>query len=675
MLALLRRSLPSPAEEKPDVKRARLVTNEFTESTIEKRISSGYYTSKEHITQDVVRLRQDNASTETAAKAELDPELESIADKFMALLHSSLSKTSSSTENGASTPGQIIMLRSITEKGSTTLYSGLQTIAPSEHDSVINGRKLPNGFDLAEPVKLDPLFLGQTKQLRKFADVFGPHRNTRALEMPRTQPAMRSNTLKFRADPFPERAGAYNRQDYRHQQLATSTWVDYSKGHSLDEQDISRKYRDKGVAAHDFRAALIANDHSVNESTNNISLFKRAFSSFAPVTDSTLSLVNEQDRNRSWWKKQGQKRISKIFTSEYPDLEEAPLINQKDVESETFDDVLSYDPEKDAVPPSPQVEPETVDDVLEEVSQLLETVHSYQRIRSLETRQSADSAKPSTAEFDTYTMLRDQLAILIASVPPFLVAKLDGNKLSDLNISTNLRLESVDYRGTLKADDATLAKYRAAHQSAVSRVQPVAPPVAAPRPQYNAPPQTAASHYTSNLQAYAQNLGVQAQQAQRQAQQYATPQNVQQRATYGGYQPTQTPSQPQSYTAQPTVQQFQRPPSASVNAYNSGWNTTKGATPGVGTPAPATTTTSNVNYGHTPSQPGYQQRAQRVHQPLDYNAVAMQHTPQIRTPTGLVNGAATAAHGYYPQQQHHPQTQVGASAGYTPRPVSQGQYQ
>merc|ERR1712169_10386 len=52
-------------------------------------------------------------------------------------------------------------------------------------------------------------------------------------------------------------------------------------------------------------------------------------------------------------------------------------------------------------------------------------------------------------------MLRDQLKILISSLPPFAVAKLDGDQLEELNISTKLLVEPPDYQGTGQVDDYT----------------------------------------------------------------------------------------------------------------------------------------------------------------------------------------------------------------------------
>ncbi|KPI34924.1 uncharacterized protein AB675_3812 [Cyphellophora attinorum] len=572
----------------------------------------------------------------------------------------SSSGADSKSKESEDSPDQILILRSSTDKGVATLYSGLQTAAGTEAArKPIDGRSLPNGFDLARPAKIDPAFLAAPKQPRKFADVFGPHRNTKALEMPKGRPAVRSNVLGFSAEAFPERIAPLNRQDYRHQQLATATWVDYSRGHTLDELDASRKYRDKGVAANDFRAALIANDHSVNESNNNIALYKQAFSSFAPTTDSSLSLVNNEDRSRIWWRKQGSKQMKKIFTASYPDLDEPEPVKEQSAEDD-FEGVLSYEPSTEELQLPERDDPTDIDDVLEEISELLETVHSYQRIRSLETRQSTDPSKPSGPEFDAFDVLRSQLAILVAAVPPFAVSKLDGDKLSDLNISTNIKVDSVDYKGTMQADDFTLAKYRSAQQAAAARLPQAVSHTPVARTTYGTQQQSTAAQFNSNLQAYAANLGIQAQHAQRQAQVYATPSSLQHRPSYASYQQSGSVTQGTTHAAQPTVQQFQRPPTATpANGYNGSWNTTKSAATGTPTPAGI----------QTPSQPGYAQRAaQKLQQQQQqtwyggsqaYPTAGPVQQQQQHQLNGTNPGAMNAS---FPQ--FHPQRQYGAAQSY-----------
>lgn len=633
----MRQKVPARSTQRPDAKRARLDSAEPEAESIEQRILTGAYQSSEEVLDDVSRVRDaaSSATTNGATNGESrhsspnDPV--DAAEQFTQLLTSQNdgAPLSNATETTVEKQhaGHIIMLRSTTDKGVSMLYSGLQSQSTEDKDLTKEARLLPNGFDLAEPATMDANVLAPTKQPRRFGDVFGPHRNTKALEMPRSRTALRSNTLSFSSDPFPDRPASMNRQDYKHQQLATGAWLDYTKSHALSEQDPSRKYKDKSAATNDFRAALIANDVSVNDAEDSIALFKKAYSSFVPTSDSSASLIADHDRNRYWWRKYGARRIRKIFTSAYPDPDTVDTaVADEQAQDDDFSDVVNFVPSEGEEEPSRPDEPQNLDEVLYEISQLLETVHSFQRMRSLETRPSADTTKPSSDEFDAYEMLRSQLAILIETVPPFAVTKLDGDKLADLNISTNVMVEAVDYRGTMQPDDFTLSKYRTAQPSVAPRMPQTGTPVA--RPTY--PGQNNMGRYNPNLQSYAHNLGLQAQYAARQAQQYSTPQNLQR-----NYQPYQ---QTGNYS-QPNLQQFQRP---AANGYG-GWNSN-------------TTKTPQTNFSQMPSQPGYQQRAQQQgvyaatpSRPMPNGGQAgYQGTPQYQRPQ---LAAAQQSFSPTPQQQ------------------------
>jgi hypothetical protein len=632
--SFLRQKIPTNSTARPDAKRVRLDSVEPEAQSIESRIIAGVYRSTDDVVKDVESLR--GASAAPPVNGDADGEhilaasdtLMEAADRFLRLLKSQKTVDSTDESLGKQTPkqqpGQIIMLRSSTDRGLQTLYSGLQSDSPENHDHSKDARRLPNGFDLAEPAAMDAALLAPSRQTRKFGDVFGPHRNAKSLEMPRSRTAFRSNTLTFTSDRFQDLPLSLNRSDYRNMSTRASAFLDYAKGRPLSEQDASRKYRDKHAPPDDFKTALIANDAAVNEATDPLAQFKRAFSSFAPETDSSDSAIPDDERYRGWWRKYGEDSLRRIMSSSYPDheiLDSSVMAEQ--AEDDEFADVVDYAPGEEEEQPPTLEEPDNIDEVLDEISRLLETVHSYQRMRSLETRPSADTTKPSPDEFDTYEILRSQLAILIASVPPFAVAKLDGDKLSDLNISPNIMVEGADYRGTLQPDDITLSKYRAAQPP--PRMPQSSTPSSA-RPAYNA--QANMPRYgNANMQNYQHNLSIQAQVAQRQAQtqQYSTPQNMQR-----GYQPYS--QQTANYTSQqPNLQQFQRP-SAAANGYGNWTN--------------SASTTPHTGYAQTPSQPGYQQRAQ---QQAAMYAHTQAQTPSRPMPNGQMNYQNVA-----PQYQRPP---------------------
>jgi hypothetical protein len=381
-------------------------------------------------------------------------------------------------------------------------------------------------------------------------------------------------------------------------------------------------------------------------------LFQAAYSSFAPTVDNSAAIIPENTRSQFWWGRAGRKRFNSLLSSVLypePDLDGDFLARNQDSSPQEFEDVVqAFEPEDnpfteptDGNSAAESIQRDT-DDILTEISELLETLSSYQRIRNLaltprpaapETpKATTASTTPSNAEYDTYEMLRSQLILLVDSLPPFAVAKLNGDQLESLNVSTRLIIENYDYPGTMEADEQTLQKRRAVAAAAAAASRTAVAP--AGRPGTYQTPSTTASY---NRGAYGANAARQPyQQPSRPAygtagtptQTYQTPRpssSSSQRTNYPQqYQPTTTPA----YNQGPNVQQFQRPMQNGYGSYT-------------GTP-------SQSGYAQRPTQPGYQQRAQE-------NA---QHYARSASPQKTVTNGQQA---YYPPRQQQP-PQTGYSA-------------
>ncbi len=652
--SLLKHSLPTNENNPPETKRVRLSSASPDDDTIEKRISADFYTSIDQVRRDVDRLRRVlvNEKTEVLPNGNVPDgnrssrSLRDAADKLTRILSSDEVEDGPQNSDSAGfiptrRTGQVITLRSQTEKGTQQLFSGLQVDDKAEGPLVaLDGRRLPNGFDLTDPATMDTGMLAPTRDRRLFGDVFRPHRNLKQLDMPRSsRTTVRGNVLGFSRESNLDKVATPNRTDYKVQQLPVNSWLDYN----VSDQQTRRKLRGKSFAQGDLRAAMMASDLAAQDSEDASALFRKAFSSFAPTTDTSKAVISERDRDRHWWSKHGSGRLRSIFKPPASDIgPDIATDGLREASDHTFDEIVSsFQPDEAGDPSVSKEDPESVDEVLAEISELLETVHSYQHIRSLDTRAAIGASKPSSAEVDSYDLLRSQLAILIASLPPFAVAKLDGDKLQDLNISTNILVDTIDYRGTAQPDEYTLSRYRAAQPAAPVPARPQQP-AAQPRPTYQTP---SVPHYSinNNLQAYAQNLGVAAARYGQSAN-YSTPAPVQR--------PFATPfQQPASTYSQPTVQQFQRP-SPATNGYGS-YNGTSTNTSTSVTAAPQTGGTQ------TPSQPNYQQNAQ--------NKMAYGINVNANTP------AAAAGRSVSPGKP--PQLQNGQTQGYYGQGQVQGQSQ
>jgi hypothetical protein len=281
-------------------------------------------------------------------------------------------------------------------------------------------------------------------------------------------------------------------------------------------------------------------------------------------------------------------------------------------------------------------------------------VNSYRQIRNMDTRidskelpDTGTPNSPSSAERLIYETLKSSLAAIISNLPPYVVSKLDGNQLANLNISQKILVETPVYSGTMEEDDFSLLQRR----------------LAAAAPQ--ATPSRAGSF--SNSPAYNQRMFP----PSGRSQQSAVPQsyyNARQPSTSIPYTPGGTPQQgftgprPQASPSQrasnlpgyqPGGQYAQRP---TPNGYGS-YPGQQGSPPTQGSPPRP--------YAQRPVQPGFPSnpqysaaRSASPQKPAGYS------TPQPRTP--YMNPGSNNLPRYYPPQQQQQQQQGPAqSANYS----------
>ena len=270
---------------------------------------------------------------------------------------------------------------------------------------------------------------------------------------------------------------------YTTQNLTTGHWLGYNNVNIPQEPSspiAKRKQRDRALSTGEARPAPTEEATAALQQAKEDALFRTAFSTFAPTRDDSIAIIPEETKNRVWWQRHGEKRFVETFAID-PTLEDATSVNAEAEKTTVAEDkemqeaIDAYIPEEAEklikTEETEENEDKEVNDVLQEISELLETLHSYQRIRNsalpATTRAPAANQKPSlpwlaesptipsTAEFDTYGILKDQLRLLIASLPPSAVAKLNGEQLEDLNIKQTINIENKNYRGTMEEHQAT----------------------------------------------------------------------------------------------------------------------------------------------------------------------------------------------------------------------------
>lgn len=524
--ALLQQTLPSNKIGQPVSKKQR---TEHQENSIGARLELEFYNTVSALADDL-QLAVNNLKEENSGIAHAD--IEKVERTIARYAARSSAAPRSPKAAAAPSAGQVLTVRSNVEGGGVRqLFSGLRVTSSADRDlGEIDLRKLPNGFDITEATILDAHQLTTSRDARTFGDVFAQQKNIRPLEKPMPTTGTQSMKLVFQ-QPF-ENALTRNKDDYRAAHVTAGTWLTYP----ASETDF------------DVRPGM-------KPKTNDFdSLFNVVFSSFAPSEDNTMAIIPRSDRARLWYMRHGTRSLGRIIpqsshfnafsTSDYPQI------------GDDFQDVIDrFEPVsvEDAQGSSGEC-CKGNSDVLEEIMELLQTLASQQRIRLQNYQDNVDRVipdKPDHAENDVFELLRKQLQILVASLPPFAIAKLDGEQLKELNISTALIMHVPDVAGTAQPDEGTLQKQRLAVAQQATLKRPSPAPV---RNSYNAP--TPAQSYNSQVRNYVATTTQTPSMpgyAQRNAQSYSTPRPN----AVANYQPQAYGRTQQPYPGA-TIQQYQR---------------------------------------------------------------------------------------------------------------------
>lgn len=324
-----------------------------------------------------------------------------------------------------------------------------------------------------------------------FEEAFPPPYNLPALQPPKShkRSSTRDETIKWEfKDPSATRS---KKGGYTTQSVTVGDWLGYGGVDSKDEPSSpreKRKLRDRVLSSGEStqpppsRASL--EDALAKEEE---ALFRRAYSSFAPSRDNSKAIVPEEVKSMLWWHKIGHRRYEETFAIDPALLDERSqtlpeVFAPHEQEEEDFAKVAEEveDMDEDMPTTEPSRDKTDVNEVLREISELLETLASYQRIRNASLHSSSSVSRtpispapalasrigrpdsPSTDEISTYHALRRELAYLVLKLPPYAVAKLNGDQLADLGVSRLIPFQSRNVQGTMEEDQvARLAKYTA----------------------------------------------------------------------------------------------------------------------------------------------------------------------------------------------------------------------
>jgi hypothetical protein len=325
------------------------------------------------------------------------------------------------------------------------------------------------------------LVSSDSKSVKKtFSDRFGPPRHIPRLHPPEpsSKLATKSNVITW--IPYETLAKQANRRSYNYGSAPqpSGAWITYKNAHVPGEAsspEEKRRQRDRALSTGAAQPPQSEATRIATEIAKEDALFRSAFSSFAPCRDNSGATVSDEVRGHLWWSKVGRFRAAQILVD--PDIQEHKAeqyletrLEEEDrafrEAAETFDETTLEDL---SLPDEKADEDKDTDGLLQDINDLIETLYSYQRMRNStvpsnsapmtpvgQRNDVADMigtpSEPTSTEVEVYKTLKQQLALLILQLPPHAVARLNGDRLEELNVSTNIMIETSDDRGVLEED-------------------------------------------------------------------------------------------------------------------------------------------------------------------------------------------------------------------------------
>ncbi|KAJ4324958.1 hypothetical protein N0V94_001012 [Neodidymelliopsis sp. IMI 364377] len=438
--------------------------------------------------------RRAQAQQETAIAANADETVADEADANVPI------KAEEGEEEDESEPTSRTVLTLFgTAQGPKQLFSSLQQphkIAPTDatpsfDTSVkvvlpLREATLPQNIQTTEVFALLDQTDDKKKKVTTIGDVFRAPAHLPQLSPPKiARPTTsKGNTITFaHTEPTkPKRKGS---QSYAHQSLSAGFWLGYGGVDAPKDQTsptARQKSRQRALSTGEAQqppseAILVAVQQAKEDA-----MFRSVYSSFAPTRDDATAIVPEETKNRVWWQKIGERRFNETFPID-PQLLDAEELAEARANGNIAEDDDFKDAVENYVPVDGDVFLEAeeasehdkdTDEILREVSELIETLASHQRIRnsSLTTNprtpvvQNSSLAQlvgspstPSSDEIDVYQILKSQLTLMISQLPPYVVAKLNGDQLEELNISRTILFDTKEYKGVMEEDQLSrLAK-------------------------------------------------------------------------------------------------------------------------------------------------------------------------------------------------------------------------
>jgi hypothetical protein len=365
---------------------------------------------------------------------------------------------------------------------------------------------LPTMLSATKVVPLPPSDAVSTRKANPtFADIFPSPASLPPLNPPKPtrHTSSKSTSISWSHGELPK---ASRKGGYTLQPLTVGTWVGYGANEPKESVNAIKRRRRESLLNGQEQPKPTEDATPADIIAQETALFRAAYSGFAPTQDNSKALVAKETKDMVWWHRMGQRRFDDHFVLD-PALQESPfptdpeesakqasaedaqdILGAEDLEAiqaaiEEFDE-NSFKPNKLDVVSTINDEEREIDQMLVEISDLLQALSSHQRIRNsyiptgsrnpaspspLLSAMVGTATAPSAEENETYRALRSQLAQLISKLPPYAVAKLDGEKFADLAVKKNIVIQGKEYRGTMEEDQLTRLIRSSAMQAAAAQ--------------------------------------------------------------------------------------------------------------------------------------------------------------------------------------------------------------
>jgi hypothetical protein len=251
---------------------------------------------------------------------------------------------------------------------------------------------LPTGL---AATKIMPIPADSKKKGPTFEEAFTPPHSLPLLQPPKSHKRSTTRDNTAITWEFKDQLSRNKKGGYTTQSLSVGEWLGYGGTESKDEPTSpreKRKQRDRALSGGESSQPPPNREPLTDTlAKEEEALFRRAYSSFAPSYDNSKAIVPQEIKSMVWWSKIGQQRYNETFAIDPALADEQPtkfsdvLSEMEEVKLREEDfgqivqelDELEEDENVDIVR-----EKTNVDQVLREISELLETLASHQRIRN-----------------------------------------------------------------------------------------------------------------------------------------------------------------------------------------------------------------------------------------------------------------------------------------------------